>query len=174
MPQHQITLTSLTGRLKLVPPNAADDMAVSVLRSHPITRRYLRFLPEHFSVDEARIRREKIAADDRIIDFHAHLQNNDGTTTFIGMLGLLDIDVLNDSCAVGILVSPDHHRAGIATEVLYTLLNFVFEDRKLHRVKFETGADNDMMQVQKYLIYIHRELIKAELVRECGRCATRV
>jgi len=149
MPQHQISLTSPTGHLKLIPPNGGDDEAVAVLRTHSITRRYLQFLPERFSADDARIRREKLAEDERWMSFHAHLQNGDGTTTFVGMTGLYDIDLVHDSCTIGILISPEYHRGGIATEVLYTLLNFVFEDMKMHRAKFETGADNVMMSVRQ-------------------------
>jgi RimJ/RimL family protein N-acetyltransferase len=63
-----------------------------------------------------------------MIDFH------ETTTTFVGMLGLLNIDALNDSCAIGILISPEHYRYSKATEVLY----FEFNDKQLHRVKFET------------------------------------
>ena len=45
MPQHTMSLVSPTRRVKLTPSNPADDEAVTILRSHPITRRYLRFLP---------------------------------------------------------------------------------------------------------------------------------
>jgi ribosomal-protein-alanine N-acetyltransferase len=106
----------------------------------------LRFFPENISPDEVRICREKVAGDDRTINFHAHLENDGGTNIFVGILGLMDIDELNDSCSVGIIVSPEFHRQGIATDALYALLKFAFEDKRLHRVKFETGTDNLMMR----------------------------
>jgi RimJ/RimL family protein N-acetyltransferase len=154
MPEHQVTLISPTGRLKLIPPNKDDDEAVAGLRSHHITRQFLRYLPEKVSVDEARIRREKLAEDERWMSFHVHLQNCDGTTKFVGMTSLHDINQPNDSCYIGILISPDHHRGGIATEALYTLLRFAFEDKKFHRVEFETGADNIMMVVRQHCLYL--------------------
>ncbi|KAF9012433.1 acyl-CoA N-acyltransferase [Cyathus striatus] len=145
MPHHTITLTSPTGRLKLAPPSSADDDAVSVLRTLPRIRQYLRFLPETMTAYEAGVRRESRSNDARIMDFHIHLLDDNGSYSLAGMSGLFNIDRANESCETGILVHPNTHGKGIATEALYTLLEYIFEKEKFHRVTFETGADNAPM-----------------------------
>ncbi|KAH8119771.1 acyl-CoA N-acyltransferase [Phellopilus nigrolimitatus] len=67
---------------------------------------------------------------------------------FIGMTGLFNIDRPNDSCSMGILIHPDYFRGGFATQVLYTLMVYAFEDdnQHMHRIVFETGADNIQMR----------------------------
>lgn len=146
MPQHQISLISLSGRLKLVLPSARDNEFVAVLRSHAVTRRYLRFEPEHYSTKDAAVRREKSAEDECSINFHVHLQKGDGTSVFVGLVVIHDIDKVHDYGEIGILISPNYHRGGLATEALHTLLTFAFEEKKLHRCTFVTSADNVMMQ----------------------------
>jgi len=142
MPQHNISLESPWSRIKLVPPAVTDDEACAVCRTHPITRRYLQFLPEHMTTEEAGIRRATRAEDSRIIDFNIHYLKHDETTQFAGVTSFFNLDERNLSCEVGLLVAPDLHGKGLATEALYLLLQYIFEERKLHRATFETGADN--------------------------------
>lgn len=91
--------------------------------------------------------RERGAASGNI-SFHVHIFNDDesSTTSFVGVCGFHNVAEEHASANVGILISPDYHRGGIATEALYTLLKFGFEERKYHRLVFETGADNVMMK----------------------------
>lgn len=142
MPQHQISLTSYTGRLKLVPPSLADDERVAILRTHPEIRRYLRFFPESLTLEQVRLAREKQAEDPQITRFNIHVIQSDGSTVFAGMGGIHNIQEDNGSCEAGILVSPDLHRGGVATDTLYTILEFAFEERHMHRVSFKTGVEN--------------------------------
>ncbi|KAG6873425.1 hypothetical protein C0995_015850 [Termitomyces sp. Mi166 len=142
MSQHTIKLISPSGRICLVPPQAEDDEAVAILRSHPETLRYLRFLPIHVTPDEARIRRETRASNPTVVDFHIHIKDSEGLFSFEGNTGLFNIDETNKSCEIGILLSPHLHRKGYATEALYLVLKYAFEDRRMHRATFETGADN--------------------------------
>ncbi|TFK42310.1 acyl-CoA N-acyltransferase [Crucibulum laeve] len=142
MPSHTISLLSPSGRVKLIPPTKNDDEAVSIIRSHPVTRFYLRFFPEIFTVEDARERRETRAEDSKLIDFHIHAIMDDERFHFSGTTGIFNIDLANETCEAGILVSPDTHGKGIATEALYTLLQYVFEERNFHRVTFETASDN--------------------------------
>ncbi|KII90697.1 hypothetical protein PLICRDRAFT_541879 [Plicaturopsis crispa FD-325 SS-3] len=143
MSHHDVRLTSRTGRLTLRAPVEADDEAMAALRSHPRTREYLRFLPEHCSVADARARRESRARDESILDFIAHA--SDGGA-FVGTCTIYSIDPLNDSCWLGLLVDPAFHRGGYATEMLHALLRYVFEERSMHRVAFDTGIDNVAMR----------------------------
>jgi len=142
MPQHNISLESPWSRIKLVPPAVTDDEACAVCRTHPITRRYLQFLPEHMTAEEAGIRRATRAEDSHILDFNIHYLKHDETTQFAGVTGFFNLDEGNLSCEVGLLVAPDLHGKGLATEALYLVLQYIFEERKLHRATFETGADN--------------------------------
>ncbi|KAF9481508.1 acyl-CoA N-acyltransferase [Pholiota conissans] len=146
MPQHSTVLQSPNKRVRLVPPSADDDEAAASCRTHPITRRFLRFLPVHMSIEEARTRRETRAEDERIVDFNIHYVHDDGTVQFGGFSGCFNIDEQNNSCESGIIVSPDLHGKSVATEAFYILLRHIFEERKIHRTTFETGADNVPMQ----------------------------
>lgn len=153
MPQHAITLTSEAGRIVLTPPDSTDDAALAILRTHPFTRRYLPFFPEQFTVEQAATQREERAEDPRYLTFHVHMSSPvepsarlAGNPTLIGLVLLLNIDEPNDSCSAGVMMSPHFHRGGFATEALYVLLKFGFEERKFHRVQFETGAENVAMR----------------------------
>lgn len=147
MPQHSTFLISSSGKLKLIPPCSNDDKSVSILRSHPVSRQYLRMFPVHISAQEVAARRKTRAENTEIIDFHIHIINQDETSTFAGMTGVFNIDKMHKSCEAGILVAPDMYGKGIATESLYTLLQYIFEDRKMRRMTLETGADNIPMQL---------------------------
>ncbi|KAF7352311.1 Ribosomal-protein-alanine acetyltransferase [Mycena venus] len=143
-----VALPSKSGRLTLVPPSEEDDAFVSALRCRVETRRYLRYFPEHFSLDDARARRLSRAADQTLVDFHIHALNGpaDATSTFVGTTGIFRIDDHGHACEVGILISPEYFRGGLATEALHTVLVYVFEDRKFHRAEFITGVDNLAMR----------------------------
>ncbi|KAJ6515361.1 acyl-CoA N-acyltransferase [Mycena sanguinolenta] len=143
-----VTLPAKSGRLTLVPPSEADDVFVAALRCHPETRRYLRYLPEFVSVDDARDRRLLREPDPTLVDFNIHALTTraDAPSTFIGTTGVFKIEEVNKSCEVGILISSDYFRGGFATEALHRVLVYVFEERKFHRAEFITSADNMAMR----------------------------
>ncbi|KAF7302229.1 Ribosomal-protein-alanine acetyltransferase [Mycena indigotica] len=137
------TINSKSGRVSLVPPNEADDPYVSVLRSHPDTRRYLRFLPDTVDLAAATQRRLSRQADPSLVDFHIHTTNGE----FVGTTGIFRIDTdYGNSCEVGILIMPERARGGLATDALYTVLEYVFETRQMNRAEFQTGVDNVPMR----------------------------
>ncbi|KAF7355789.1 Ribosomal-protein-alanine acetyltransferase [Mycena sanguinolenta] len=144
----EVTLPSKSGRLTLVPPSEVDDVYVAALRCRPETRRYLRYLPEFFSVTDARDRRLSRELDSTLVDFHIHLPSTqaDAPSSFIGTTGIFKIEEVNKSCEVGILISSDYFRGGFATEALHRVLLYVFEERNLHRAEFVTSADNLAMR----------------------------
>lgn len=146
--KNPISLTSPFGRLKLITPDPIYDEEMAKLRSHPETLRYLPILPAHVTTDEARLRREERAAQDSILDLHVLLDNGDGSFKFVGMAGLYNIDRTSDSCYIGILIHPDYFRSGFATQVLYTIMKYAFEDPAylMHRVVYDTAADNVQMR----------------------------
>ncbi|KAF9263264.1 acyl-CoA N-acyltransferase [Marasmius fiardii PR-910] len=146
MAPHNIILKSPTARLSLQPANEANDEANAKMRCHVVTRKYLRFLPEDCSTEEARNLREERLADPSKLEFHAYALDEGGNKQFVGGTMMFNIDETQKSCEVGIILSADVHRRGVATDVFYTLLSYVFEERGFHRVTFETGADNLAMR----------------------------
>ncbi|KIK66790.1 hypothetical protein GYMLUDRAFT_157247 [Collybiopsis luxurians FD-317 M1] len=137
-----IELASRTGRIKLVKAVEENDAAVAALRSHPETRKHLRYFPEHYSIDEARELREKRAADESLQEFHVLRCEKDGSTSFIGGTMMFHMDTTHKSCEVGILMSPDVHRTGFATDVLFTLFSYIFEVLEMHRLYMKTDSGN--------------------------------
>ncbi|KAK7053401.1 hypothetical protein VNI00_004027 [Paramarasmius palmivorus] len=146
MAPHDIVLVSRTGRLQLEPASEKNDEANAKLRMHPETRRYLRYLPDNVTAEDARKLRESRLADPTILEFHVYVRDKDGSDRFAGGTMMFNISNEHNSCEVGIILSPEVHRGGIATDVFYTLLSYIFEERKMHRVTFETGADNLAMR----------------------------
>jgi len=55
---------------------------------------------------------------------------------------------------------------GSATEILYTLLKYVFEERKFHRTTFETGVDN--VNMGRWLQNVAGARLEAER-KECWK-----
>ena len=143
-----IELRSPTGRLRLARPTPTEDAAVLRNRTHPDTRKYVKFFPEHLTMDEVRQLRESRAKDSTVVDFNIHLitGNEMGEEVFAGTTGCFNLNEEFKSCEVGILIVPQFHRGGIATEAIYTVLKWIFEEKRLHRVTFETAIDNLPMQ----------------------------
>ncbi|KAJ7248495.1 acyl-CoA N-acyltransferase [Mycena rebaudengoi] len=104
-------------------------------------------LSTHFSTEDARARRLARADDKELVDFNIHaLLTESGTPTFAGTTGIFKINTDHaSSCEVGILINPAFFRGGLATDALYTVLAYVFEERKLHRAVFQTSVHNAAM-----------------------------
>ncbi|KAJ6614626.1 acyl-CoA N-acyltransferase [Mycena sp. CBHHK59/15] len=135
-------LPTPSARITLTPPSEADDVAIAALRCHPETRRYVRFLPEHFTPKEARDRRVARATDTTLVDFTIHALDPEGRPTLAGSTGIFGIDDAFRACESGIVVAPECHRGGVATAALCAVLAYAFEARGMHRVTFMTTTDN--------------------------------
>ncbi|KAL1743496.1 acyl-CoA N-acyltransferase [Schizophyllum fasciatum] len=143
MVRHEVTLTTPSGKLLLTCPSAEDDNeAVARLRTHPETLRYLSFLPRTLTVEEVAARRESRLDDPHTMDFNVDAIDESGKRTLVAMSTIFAIEEEHGSCEAGIIVSPDAHRGGLGTDVLYTVLKHAFETMKMHRVQFQTSADN--------------------------------
>lgn len=146
---HNLILTVPSGLLNLVPPSSDLDAEMALLRTHPEAIRYLPFMPRKVDVEDMKKRREYRAKNDTIMDFNILLTADDGQSSkLIGISGLFNIDKVNETCSTGILIHPDYFRAGHATQVLYTVMKYAFEDdtMHMHRVTFETGENNVRMR----------------------------
>ncbi|KAL1760654.1 acyl-CoA N-acyltransferase [Schizophyllum commune] len=143
MVRHNIVLTSPTGKLVLTCPSDQDDNeGIRRLRTHPETLRYLPILPKTLTIEDVIKRRESRLDDPKTLDWNVDAVDADGKRTLVAMTTIFYIDEDNNSGETGILVAPDAHRSGLGTEVLYTVLKYGFETMKLHRIQFQTGADN--------------------------------
>ncbi|KIJ53702.1 hypothetical protein M422DRAFT_25518 [Sphaerobolus stellatus SS14] len=157
-----LTILSPWKRIALVSTSLAgseDDIEVAAMRSDPRTRLYLPFMPLRITPDEWRVIREDRAKKDDTCDFHARFvmpsSSNQDPLSESGSLSLLaaqatimEINLVNRSGELGLIVKPELHRSGIATELLYLLLRHAFEHPglKLHRACFVTGKDNVQMK----------------------------
>ena len=143
-----LTLYSHSRRLRISRPTSAEDEVTALLRIHPDSRRYLPFFPEVFTTEDNRKKREERAKRDDVIDFSVFLVKESGEEEYVGITGLINVDWVNRSCSVGILISSKYHRQGIATEAIHAMMQFAFEDEalKMHRCGFETGDYNVQMR----------------------------
>jgi hypothetical protein len=71
----------------------------SILCSHPLTRRYLRFLLTYSTVENTRVQRQSWAE-----DHYIYLVNTDGTASFAGTIGIFNINATLELRDVGIMV----------------------------------------------------------------------
>lgn len=143
--EEELSLLSKTSRILLRSPQAADDVQVTNLRNNPISRAYLPFFPAHATVDDIKERRAKREVDSTIADFNIYVIEN-GRTIFAGIAGIFDFSDMHNSCEVGIMVDPELYGQNVATDALYTLLEWIFEKQGIHRVTFETSAANIPMR----------------------------
>jgi len=147
LPQTLI-LQSPIGRLSLIsPPPEGDEEATVALRTHPKVLEHLKILPDRLTVEDVTTRAKQRLADPRLLDFSAYLTKGaDGKRELIGVAGYFNLDTVNQSCEVGILVRPDLHGKQYATEILYVVLHHIFNTEKLHRITFETASSNGAMR----------------------------
>jgi [ribosomal protein S5]-alanine N-acetyltransferase len=104
------------------------------LRSNPETMKYVP-RPLVKTLEEAKEHYELI--DDK-------LKNNEainwaitikGNNKFIGIIGLFKLRPEHFRAEIGYMLSPDYKNKGIATEAVNSVLNFGFEELKLHSIE---------------------------------------
>ncbi|TFK23158.1 acyl-CoA N-acyltransferase [Coprinopsis marcescibilis] len=158
----ELILFSPDNRVKLVPPSSEHDEDVAILRSDPVSLRYLRFMQPITAAGVAE-RRETRGKDPRILDFNVlYLDDQTSNWRVVGCTGIFSIDDMQGSCETGILLSSSVHGKGLATSVLYTLLKYVFEERGLYRTTFETAEDNAPMSGWLDRVGARREALRLE------------
>ncbi|KAF5331336.1 hypothetical protein D9611_011830 [Ephemerocybe angulata] len=149
---HGLVLFSPDFRVKLVLPGPEDDKHIARLRSIPSVHKHMPFLPA-LTKDEATIQRELRSQDPSILDVAIyaratmlHEDDEDGESySFAGVSGVFEINAEHLACEAGIIIAPEWQGKGLTTPVLYTLLKYMFEHRDMHRVHFETSAENVAM-----------------------------
>ena len=102
-------LTSPSGRIGLLPSGPLYDEEAAQLRSHLESRRFITFWLPIYAVDFVIARRERRARDLTVVDLDVFLCDDEGISPrFIGITGLFNIDTMNETCSVGILIHPDY------------------------------------------------------------------
>ena len=61
---------------------------------------------------------------------------------FAGSVGCHPINWQNRNCNIGYWIAPQHQGKGIVTRCCATLLDYLFDDVRLHRVVIECGTGN--------------------------------
>lgn len=61
---------------------------------------------------------------------------------FAGSVGCHPVDWHNRTCSIGYWIAEQHQGKGIITRCCTTLLNYLFEDLRLHRVVIQCGTGN--------------------------------
>ncbi|KAJ7935081.1 acyl-CoA N-acyltransferase [Mycena leptocephala] len=145
-------LVSKSGRIALVAPTEADDAPLAALRSDPTVRRFLRFMPASVSAADMAARRTAQAADPTVIVFNIHALNRDAKPAstpsppkfaFAGQASIYRMDrAFGSTCEAGVMISPRHFGGALATDALYTVLEYAFDALRFHRVVFHTAVDN--------------------------------
>jgi RimJ/RimL family protein N-acetyltransferase len=86
---------------------------------------------------------------------------------YAGGVMLNHVDDFHRNCEAGIIISPQYHRQGVATDALHRLLSFAFDQLNMHRVYFITGEDNaGMRSWLEHLLKATYEGLKRDKWRE--------
>ncbi|KAF7349693.1 Ribosomal-protein-alanine acetyltransferase [Mycena sanguinolenta] len=145
-------LISKSGRVALVPPNEADDEAVLALFSDPATRRFMPYMHKNPTIEHVRARRINDAADNTRISFSIHaLSGTENASSkrkheFAGIVVIMAIDtVYGNSCELGMMLPSKYVGGRLGTEALFTVLEYIFETRRFHRVVIQTWVDHTVV-----------------------------
>jgi len=87
-----------------------------------------------------------------IKETHKDFRNKEGVwwaladkrnNNFMGYVGFKDIDQKNKSAEIGYVLHPNYWASGWMTEAVRAVLDFVFEELNLHRVKGDINPNNE-------------------------------
>ncbi|KAJ2928078.1 hypothetical protein H1R20_g9017, partial [Candolleomyces eurysporus] len=149
-----LVLYSADFRVKLALPTAQDDEPIAALRSDPSVRKHMPFLPVLTKEDVA-LQREQRAQDPSILDVAVFVRDDDNLPEddevgeinyqFAGVSGVFGMSEEHLACEAGIIIAPAFQGKGLTTPIFYTLFKYLFENKGIHRVLFETSAANGAM-----------------------------
>jgi len=153
---NEIRLSLPKGRIELVTPqHPEDDPERHAFFTHPAVTEYLPFLA-NLTVEDLKSRRESRITDPHYMDFcihhlPPHTPESTGLPRVLGAIGYIKVSAENDSGEGGIIVHPDAHRLGIASEGFFLLLDFGFKPVSeggcgFNRIAFTTAAKNTAMR----------------------------
>lgn len=154
----QVRLSLPKGRIELVYPQPAeDDGEAQKLFTHPLVLQYLPFWDPKATVDDIRARRESrekqpdVFMDMRIYHLPPHTPESTGLPKLMGTTGFLNMWKTNRTTEAGIIITPEAHRAGYASETLFILFDYAFKPVEngglgMNRISMTTAAMNTAMR----------------------------
>ncbi|KAH6913908.1 acyl-CoA N-acyltransferase [Coprinopsis sp. MPI-PUGE-AT-0042] len=143
----ELALYSPDKKIRFTLPSPEDDEPIAKLRSDPLCRKYIRFLPDTIPVAEVTKQREARAKNPHNLDFvFSILDEEHKTYQFAGVCNVFLFDATHMWGDAGLWIVSERHGQGLLTPVMYMLLQHVFEQRGLHRISFMTGEDNAPMR----------------------------
>lgn len=142
--------TLYTERLILRPMRISDAYDMYEYASREDVTKYLLWSP-HSSLFQTKEYLAYIEQRYKSADFYDWAVTLADTGKMIGTAGFTRIDCPNDCGEIGYVLNPDYHGKGIATEAASRIVQFGFEELRLHRIeaKFMRGNDASLRVMQK-------------------------
>lgn len=155
-----IRLSLPNGRIELIhPPPPSDDPDTHIIYTHPHTLKHLPFWSPSQTLQQVSARRQLRSADPQHFrDFRIHhlppyySAESTGLPRLLGTVGFIFMEEENAlSSETGIIITPEAHRGGYATEALLLLLDHGFSSAKegglgYNRLTFTTAEMNMAMR----------------------------
>ncbi|KAF9382523.1 hypothetical protein CPB97_007118 [Podila verticillata] len=144
-----IQLPIETARLTLDPPSEADDEAMGRMFSDLETMAYLRFKtkePHGWTKSDIVDRRELQEAGIAKGTVSTYYIHDKRTGELAGVCGANHIHMDERRSDAGIILWKKYWSGGYGTEALYELMRDLFEERKMHKITYETTEPNDGMR----------------------------
>ncbi|KAG8904318.1 snoRNA-binding rRNA-processing protein imp4 [Tulasnella sp. 403] len=152
----EIRLSLPNGRIELVwPPPPEDDPDTHALYTHPSILAALPFWSASTTLEQISARRKKRTNDPaNYRDFRIHHRFPSQASHLPHLLGTVGyISLSSENCAAeaGIIIAPEVHRGGYASEAMLLLLEYGFKSIEegglgMNRIQFTTAAMNGAMR----------------------------
>ncbi|KAG8891935.1 hypothetical protein FRC01_014439, partial [Tulasnella sp. 417] len=131
-----IRLSLPNGRIELSwPPTLEDDPDVHKIYTDPRVLQYLPFWDPNASLESVIQRRTtRLTEPNQFRDFRIHhllphTAESTGLPNLLGTVGFIFMSLENRATEAGIIIHPEAHRAGYASEALYLCLKHGFDSK---------------------------------------------
>jgi ribosomal-protein-serine acetyltransferase len=155
--------------MRLLEPRDADACYAAVERDRAYLREWLPWVDRTHSAEDIRKFIETIA----IPQYETNNGPNCGiwmAGEFAGGIGCHVIDWANRSCSIGYWVAAAHQGKGIVTQCCASLLDYLFDELRLHRATIDCGTGNTRSCAVPRRLGFTREGLKREAQWVGERC----
>jgi len=154
--------------MRLLEPGDAQACYAVVKRNRAYLREWLPWVDRTHSPEDIQRFIETIA----VPQYEANNGPNCGVWIageFAGGIGCHVIDWANRNCSIGYWVDAAHQGKGVVTECCASLLDYLFDELRLHRVTIECGTANTRSCAIPERLGFTREGLKRETQWVSGR-----